>query len=142
MTDLDPRLTDENAQKVLARALELQAQSAGALTVAQIREIASELCIPESAVDQALSEYRTAGAAELSPRAAAAAAPTSTKKVDWRIVGIALMPALGLSIVITLLGGMLGLSESAADRVSQIVFFPTFLGAYHYAKRRRSVTPA
>ena len=37
MTDLDPRLTDENAQKVLARALELQAQSAGALTVAQIR---------------------------------------------------------------------------------------------------------
>lgn len=51
MTDLDPRLTDENAQKVLARALELQAHSAGALTVAQIREIASELSIPESAVD-------------------------------------------------------------------------------------------
>lgn len=80
MTDLDPRLTDENAQKVLARALELQDQSAGALTVAQIREIASELSIPESAVDQALSEYRPAGAAELSSRTDAAAAPTSRKR--------------------------------------------------------------
>ena len=66
----------------------------------------------------------------------------TSKKIDWRIVGIALIPALGISIVVVLLGGMLGLSESAADRVSQIVFFPTFLGAYHYTKRRRSVTRA
>ena len=80
MSDLNPRLTDEDAQKVLARALELQAQSAGALTVAQIREIASELSIPASAVDQALSEYGTAAAAELSPRTDAAAAPTSRRR--------------------------------------------------------------
>jgi hypothetical protein len=80
MTDLEPRLTDENAQKVLVRALELQAQSAGALTVAQIREIASELSIPESAVDQALSEYRMAGAAELPVRTDAAAAPTFLRR--------------------------------------------------------------
>lgn len=66
----------------------------------------------------------------------------TSKKIDWRIVGIALIPALGLSIVVILLGGMFGLSESAADRVSLIVLFPTFLGAYHYTKRRRSVTPA
>ena len=66
----------------------------------------------------------------------------TSKKIDWRIVGIALIPALGLSIVVTLVGGLFGLSESAADRVSQIVFFPTFLGAYHYTKHRRSVTPA
>jgi len=66
----------------------------------------------------------------------------TSKEIDWRIVGIALIPALGVSIVVILLGGMFGLSESAADRVSQIVFFPTFLGAYHYTKRRRSVTPA
>ena len=64
----------------------------------------------------------------------------TSKTIDWRIVGIALIPALGLSIVVILLGGMFGLSESAADRVSQIVFFPTFLGAYHYTKRRRSAT--
>jgi hypothetical protein len=38
----------------------------------------------------------------------------------------------GLSMVVILFGGMFGLSESAAGRVSQIVFFPTFLGAYHY----------
>lgn len=36
MTDLDPRLTDESAQKVLARALELQAHNAGGLAVAEI----------------------------------------------------------------------------------------------------------
>jgi hypothetical protein len=66
----------------------------------------------------------------------------TSKKIDWGIVGIALIPALGLSIVAILVGGVFGLSESAADRASQIVFFPTFLGAYHYTKRRRSVTPA
>jgi hypothetical protein len=66
----------------------------------------------------------------------------TSKTINWRIVGIAVIPALGLSIVVILLGGMFGLSEPAADRVSQIVFFPMFLGAYHYTKRRRSVTPA
>ncbi|HEY4218730.1 MAG TPA: hypothetical protein VGM67_16425 [Gemmatimonadaceae bacterium] len=62
MVDHDPRLTDEDAQKVIARALELQTQSVGALTVMQVREIAAELLIPESAVDQALAEYRAAAA--------------------------------------------------------------------------------
>lgn len=60
MTDLDSRLSDADVQKVIARALELQAINAQALTVAQIREIASELSIPESAVDQALSEHHAA----------------------------------------------------------------------------------
>lgn len=104
MTDLDPRLTDENAQKVLARALELQAQSAGTLTVAQIREIASELSIPESAVDQALSEYRTAGAAELSPRTDAAAAPTSRRRHrSARPVVISLALVGGAVVLLTIL---------------------------------------
>lgn len=104
MTDLDPRLTDGNAQKVLARALELQAQSAGALTVAQIREIASELSIPESAVDQALSEYRTAGAAELSPRTDAGAAPTSQRRHrSARPVVISLALMGGAVVLLTIL---------------------------------------
>ena len=104
MTDLDPRLTDENAQKVLARALELQAQSAGALTVAQIREIASELSIPESAVDQALSEYRMAGAAELSARTHAAAAPTSLRRHrSARSVVISLALVGGAVVLLTIL---------------------------------------
>jgi hypothetical protein len=50
-------------RRVLARALELQAQNDGSLTTAQVRDIASELSIPEFAVDQALSEYRAAPAA-------------------------------------------------------------------------------
>ena len=104
MKDLEPRLTDENAQKVLARALELQAQSAGALTVAQIREIASELSIPESAVDQALLEYRTAGAAELSPHTDAAAAPTSwRRKRSARPVVISLALVGGAVVLLTIL---------------------------------------
>ena len=61
-----------------------------------------------------------------------------SKRVDWRIVGIALIPALGFSIGVVLLGGMLGLSDSVGDRVSQVVFFPVFLAAYLYIDRRRS----
>ena len=80
MTDRELNLTDESAQTVLARALELQAQSAGALTVVQIRDIASELSIPESAVNQALSEYRTAHAAELAARTDSAATPTTPRR--------------------------------------------------------------
>jgi hypothetical protein len=45
------------------------------------------------------------------------------KTIDWRIVAIALIPALGLSIVVTLFGGMLGLSESAVDRVGRSCSF-------------------
>jgi hypothetical protein len=78
MTELDPRLSDDDAQKVLARAMEVQAHNAGALTVAQIREIASELSIPESAVDQALLEYRAAAA--LSPPTDPTAAQRSWKR--------------------------------------------------------------
>ena len=74
MTDREMRLAEEDAQKVLARALELEAQSAQGLTVAQIRALASELAIPESAVDQALSEYREAAAARSALQSASTAA--------------------------------------------------------------------
>jgi hypothetical protein len=58
MPDLDPRLNEADVQKVIARALELQAAQAQGTTIAEIREIASELAIPEAAIDQAVSEYR------------------------------------------------------------------------------------
>ena len=58
MSDSEARLNDADLQKVVARALELQEKNEQALTVAQIRELASELAIPESAIDQALLEYR------------------------------------------------------------------------------------
>lgn len=66
----------------------------------------------------------------------------TSKKIDRRIVGIALIPALGLSIRVVFVGGIFGLSESVADRVSQIAFLPACLSACHYTKRRRSATPA
>ena len=76
MTNLDSRLSDQDAQRVLARALELQAQGAEALTVVQVREIASDLAIPESAVDEALSEHRRAAAARSSGLAVSAGGRT------------------------------------------------------------------
>lgn len=80
MTDPHPSLTGENAQKVLARALELEAQSTGALTVTQIREIASELSIPATALDQALAEYGAADAAAVPSRAGATAVTASRQR--------------------------------------------------------------
>jgi hypothetical protein len=82
MSDLEPRLTNEDAQRVIARALELQTQSADALTMTQVRQIASELSIPESAVDQALSEHRAAPqAVETAARSGTApTAPSSRER--------------------------------------------------------------
>lgn len=61
-------------------------------------------------------------------------------KSYFRMVGLALLPALGVSYMVILVGGMLGGSESAVDRISQIVFFPTFLGACHYIRARHPPT--
>ena len=61
-------------------------------------------------------------------------------KAYFRMVGIALLPALGVSILTLLVGGMLGGSESVVDRVSQILFVPTFFGACHYIRARQTPT--
>ena len=59
-----------------------------------------------------------------------------TKKIDLQLVGVALLPALAMSVTVILLGKAVGLSEAATDRVSQIVFFPVFLGACHAWRQR------
>jgi hypothetical protein len=61
-------------------------------------------------------------------------------KSYFRMVGIALLPALGASIIIVVVGRMLGGSESVVDRVSQIVGFPTFFAACHYIRARQTPT--
>jgi ferric-dicitrate binding protein FerR (iron transport regulator) len=75
VADLDPRLSEENVQKVIERALALQSETADALTETQVREIAAELAIPESMLEQALAELRaaTASAAPTTMSEAAAA---------------------------------------------------------------------
>jgi hypothetical protein len=111
MTDLDRGLNDEDVQKVLARALELQAQRSEVLTVAQIREIASDLAIPESAVDQALSEYRGAAVARASGTPATTAVQSFPGRrraarllmVSMGVVGSALTLLLVVSLIIRLL---------------------------------------
>jgi hypothetical protein len=59
-------------------------------------------------------------------------------KSYFRMVGIALLPALGVSITTQVVGGMVGGSESVVDRVSQIVLFSTFFGACHYIRARQT----
>jgi hypothetical protein len=61
-------------------------------------------------------------------------------KSYFRMVGIALLPALGASIIIVVVGRMLGGSESVVDRVSQIVSFPVFLATCHYIRARETPT--
>ena len=63
-------------------------------------------------------------------------------KAYFRMVGIALLPALGVSIMTQVVGGMLGGSESVVDRVSQIVLPATFFGACHYIRARHPPTTA
>jgi hypothetical protein len=61
------------------------------------------------------------------------------KPYFW-MVGIALLPALGVSIMTQVVGGMLGGSESVVDRVSQIVLPSTFFVACYYIRARQTPT--
>jgi hypothetical protein len=56
-------------------------------------------------------------------------------KFDFRRVGIGLLFATAASVTVILLGQLAGLSESAAERVSTILFFPVFLGACNAPRR-------
>jgi hypothetical protein len=61
-------------------------------------------------------------------------------KSYFRMVGLALLPALGVSITTNLVGLSLGFSESVVDRVSQIVLPATFFGACSYIRARHPPT--
>ncbi len=60
----------------------------------------------------------------------------TTKKINVKLVGVALLPALAVSVAVILLGKAVGSPEAVAEGVSQILFFPVFLGAC-YAWRHR-----
>lgn len=86
----NPISLNENAvREVLARAVELEREHGGALTEAQVREIARELSIPGAAIDQALTEYRNGA----SNRNAARASPRSSRSrvILAAMVGIAII---------------------------------------------------
>jgi hypothetical protein len=57
-------------------------------------------------------------------------------KAYFRMVGLALLPALGVSITTNLVGLSLGFSESVVDRVSRVVMTATFFGACYYIRAR------
>ena len=59
MSTLEDRPMDRStADRIIQRALELDAERADGLTEAQVREIAAELSVSTAAVDQALAEQR------------------------------------------------------------------------------------
>jgi len=64
----------------------------------------------------------------------------SYDKKYWRTIGIALLPALGVSVAVVLVGGLFNVSESAVNRISQLLFFPIFLAACYYVNDRQSET--
>jgi hypothetical protein len=57
-------------------------------------------------------------------------------KINLKLVGVALLPALAMSVAVILLGKAVGFPEAVAERVSQILFVPVFLAAC-YAWRHR-----
>jgi hypothetical protein len=59
-----------------------------------------------------------------------------TKKINLRLVGVALLPALAVSVAVILLGKAAGFPDTVAERVSQILFVPVFLAGC-YAWRHR-----
>jgi ferric-dicitrate binding protein FerR (iron transport regulator) len=107
MTDSDPRLSEEETQKVIERALALQSEDAGTLTETQIREIAAELAIPESMLEQALAEHRAASAAPPPATSDAAVADklsrrrrtTRTLMLLFAFVGVAVALVVVLSLI-------------------------------------------
>jgi len=62
-------------------------------------------------------------------------------KTYFRMVGIALLPALGVSVVVVLVGQLLNVSKPIVDRISQVLFFPIFWGMCYYLKSRGRAMP-
>jgi len=60
----------------------------------------------------------------------------TTKTINLKLVGVALLPALAVSVAVILLGQAVGFSLGVAERVSQVLFVPVFLGACHAWRHR------
>jgi hypothetical protein len=58
------------------------------------------------------------------------------KKINWKFVGIALLPALALSMLVAIFGARFGASEAVVDRIAQVLFFPMFFGFYALLRAR------
>ena len=114
--------SDEHARAILARAIELDAR--GPLTTtAQLRAIASELSVSPRALDAALAEHATIGAA--SPSAPAHAARALARRIASLGIPVGLvagglvtsgsgMGLMGLEAVARVVSGALAMTESAA----------------------------
>lgn len=59
-------------------------------------------------------------------------------RYPFKLVGVALLIATGVSVTVTLVGQSLGLSDTAAERMAAMLFFPVFLGVC--TARRDSVS--
>ena len=98
----DRPLDRPTADRIIQRALELDAQRADALTEAQLREIAAEMSLSPLALDQALAEYRARPGAD--DRLAATAA-TSSVPTYWK-AGACFSVVLVLAMIAMLFPGL------------------------------------
>jgi len=100
-TPEDRPLDRPTADRIIQRALELDAQRADTLTETQLREIAAEMSLSPLALDQALAEYRARSGA--GDRLAVTAA-TSSVPTYWK-VGACLSVVLVLAMISMLFPG-------------------------------------
>lgn len=61
-------------------------------------------------------------------------------KSYFRMVGIALLPAVGVGVMTQVVGGALGGAEPLVGRVSQVLLPATFFGACYYIRARQPPT--
>ena len=67
MSDENRLIDEQSAKKVLERALELDEARQGSLSVEQLRDVARDMSISPSSIDQALEEQKLASQAALTP---------------------------------------------------------------------------
>ena len=65
-----------------------------------------------------------------------------TKQINVRLVGAAILPALGVSIATILVSKAVGLPENVGERIAEVLFFPVFLGACYAWRARFDRVPA
>lgn len=63
-----------------------------------------------------------------------------SRKLDLKVIGPALLLALGVSVGVLLACKAVGIPDATGERISQILFFPIFLGACHARRRGIAVT--
>lgn len=103
MSDAERLLESAAADRIIRRALDLDAQRGDKLTEAQLRDVAAQLSISDAAVDQALAEHRATSVNEVGT--------ASPPRSRWRSLGVTI-PLVVISTLILLMIVAMGVRTS------------------------------